>query len=200
MRNRFKQAREERGLTAVRLAEILEVDPTTISNWEAGRRQVTPDNLLRMADVLGFTADYLLGHDFIPVSQTEPVPIESLRALHGQPVWTAAHGWMLVNGSKSSFVLHDLSLLAFDEVQEDIYIIPPALSFSLRGAKKPLAIEAVLEREKIWLEPISSDPSLAAELRGWYHLYDHRLAANEFGNRFYLNTYGVKWLAFDEVF
>jgi len=38
------------------------------------------------------------------------------------------------------------------------------------------------------------------ELRGWHHLYEKRLVQNEFGHRFYLDTYGVKWLAFDDCF
>ena len=33
------------------------------------------------------------------------------------------------------------------------------------------------------------------ELQGWYHVKD-RFVENEYGNRFYLDTYGSKWLAF----
>ena len=74
------------------------------------------------------------------------------------------------------------------------------MSLSLRGTGKPLSIKAVLDNDRIWVEPITSDTDLAAELRGWYIMYDKRLAQNEFGNRFYLNTYGVKWLAFNDCF
>ena len=31
-------------------------------------------------------------------------------------------------------------------------------------------------------------------------LYEKRMVFNEFGHRFYLDTYGVKWLAFDDCF
>ena len=199
MENRFKRAREERGLTAVKLAEMLDIDASTINNWESGRRQVAADKLLRMADVLGFSVDYLLGRDYYPLSQTEPVLKESLPALHGQPVWSASHGWMLVNAVKSSFIMHDLSFVAFGDVQDEIYIIPPAFSVSLRGAGKPLSLDEVRSKSgAFWLEPITSDIGLASELRGWYRIHDGRLVANEFGARFYLDTYGVKWLAFDE--
>ena len=46
------------------------------------------------------------------------------------------------------------------------------------------------------MEPISTDIDLASELRGWHELRG-RLVQNEFGNRFYLDTYGAKWLAFE---
>ena len=44
-------------------------------------------------------------------------------------------------------------------------------------------------------QPISSDSDLIRELRGWYQAKD-RFVQNEYGNRFYLDTYGSKWLAF----
>jgi len=200
MRNRFKEAREERGLSAVALADKLQVHPSTLNNWEANRRQITPDKLVELADILGFTVDYLLGRDSPQVSLTEQIDKEALRVMHGQPVWTATHGWMLVNIVENAFVLKNLILIPFDEVSEPIYLIPPAMSLSLSGVGKPLSMTAIFESDRVWVEPITLDIDLAAELRGWYIIYDKRLAQNEFGNRFYLNTYGVKWLAFRDCF
>ena len=196
MPNRYREAREERGISAVTLAEKLQIHPSTLNNWEASRRQITPDKLVELADILGFTVDYLLGRDTPQVSLTEPIDKEALRVMHGQPVWTAAHGWMLVNIAENAFVSKNLRLIPFDEVNEPIYLIPPAMSLSLRGAGKPLSITNILESDRVWVEPIALDIDLAAELRGWYIIYDKRIAQNEFGNMFYLNTYGVKWLAF----
>jgi transcriptional regulator with XRE-family HTH domain len=196
MSNRFREAREERGFSAVDLAERLQIHPSTLTNWEAGRRQITPDKLLQLSEILGFTVDYLLGKNSPQASLTEPVCKEALPAMHGQPVWTAAHGWMLVNIVEKAFVLKNLSLIAFDELKESLYLIPPALSVGLRGAGAPLDIDAVLELERVWAEPITSDTDLAAELRGWYTVYDKRLVQNEFGIRFYIDSYGTKWLAF----
>jgi len=196
MPNRIRKAREERRISAVALAGKLQVHPSTLTNWEAGRRQITPDKLIELADILGFTADYLLGRDSPQVPLTEPVDKESLRAMHGQPIWTVSHGWMLVNVVEKAFVLNDRSLIPFNEVNEPIYAVPPAMSLSLRGISKPLNINSILDSARVWVEPISSDTDLAAELRGWYIIYDKRLIQNEFGVRFYLDTYGVKWLAF----
>ena len=198
MKNRLREARESRSISAVELAKKLRVDVSTVRNWEAGRRDIMSDKLIQIADILDFSVDYLLGRDLSRVSMTEPVSKEALRVMHGQPVWTAAHDWMLVNIVENAFVFTNLSLIPFDEVNEPIYLIPPALSLSLRGAGKPLSLDNLSEYNRIWVEPITSDTDLAAELRGWYSIYEKRLAQNEFGNRFYLNTYGVKWLAFSD--
>jgi len=197
MRNRFREAREERRLSAVALAEKLWIHPSTLTNWEAGRRQITPDKLIELADILGFTVDYLLGRDAVHISSLiEPIDKKALCSMHGQPVWVAAHGWLLVNIVENAFVQKNLTLLPFSEVQEPIYIIPPAFSVGLRGIGEPLGLDDVLSSDRVWVEPITSDTDLAAEMRGWYCIYKKRLAQNEFGSRFYIDTYGVKWLAF----
>ena len=197
MQNRIKEARNKRCLSATELAEKLNIHQTTLTNWESGRRQITADKLLQLADILGFTVDYLLVRDSEQVKLTEPININMLPTLHGQPVWTSTHGWMLVNIVEKAFVSNDLSLIPFDSVRETLYLIPPAMSISLQGVGAPLDMDTVLNRERVWVEPISSDSKLCGELRGWYSLYERRLVQNEFGNRFYMDTYGVRWLAFE---
>ena len=176
MRNRFREAREERRMSAVVLAEKLQIHPSTLTNWEAGRRQITPDKLAELADILGFTVDYLLRRDSPQISLAGPIDKEALKVMHGQPIWTATHGWVLVNIVENVFVLKNFSLISFDEVSEPIYLMPPALSLGLRGAGNPLSIENILEMDRLWVEPITSDIDLAAELRGWYIMYEKRLA------------------------
>ena len=197
MQNRIKEARNKRRLSAVELSEKLNVHQTTITNWELGKRQITADKLLQLSEILGFTTDYLLGKDSEQIKLTESVDKKSLPALHGQPVWDSSHGWMLVNTVEKAFILNDLSLIPFDKVREPLYLIPPAMSVSLRGIGKPMDMDAVLNSERVWVEPISSDTKLSSELRGWYSIYERHLVQNEFGQRFYLDTYGVKWLAFE---
>ena len=58
MRNRLREAREARRVSAPELAEKLQVHHSTLTNWEAGRRQIMPDKLVQLADILGFTVDY----------------------------------------------------------------------------------------------------------------------------------------------
>ena len=61
--NRIAQARKDAGLTAKKLAEMMDVDTTTLSNWETGRRQLTLERLICLAELLGVSVTYLLGLD-----------------------------------------------------------------------------------------------------------------------------------------
>jgi hypothetical protein len=79
-----------------------------------------------------------------------------------------------------------------------VYAVPLAFTLSLLGVCEPLDVDGLLSRDKLWVEPITADTDLAAELRGWYHPRGRRLVENEYGNRFYLDVYGAKWLAFEE--
>jgi len=181
------------------VSSVINVDHSTINNWEAGRRAVPLERLMQLADILEFSMDYLSGRDGTLVSQTEPINKALLPTLHRQPVWTNVYGWCFVNSVEESLVLFDGSSVPFDVVSEALYSVPPALSFSLCGVGNPLNLKDVLKREKIWLEPITGDLVLKNEARGWYHLHDDkRLVQNEYGARFYLDTYGVKWLAFND--
>jgi transcriptional regulator with XRE-family HTH domain len=194
---RIAQARLDAGLSSKELAERLGVDVTTVSNWESGRRQLTLERLKEFAGLLGFSASYLLGEDVI-ASHVKSIDKAQLPTLHRTPVWTSSFGWSLVNVISRTLVFADKRELAFDEVQEPLYAVPPLFAFSLRGVVRPLSLQELPSREKVWVEPISTDPELASELRGWYHLRKQRLVENEFGNRFYLDTYGAKWLAFGD--
>jgi transcriptional regulator with XRE-family HTH domain len=193
---RIAQARLDAGLSSKELAERLGVDVTTVSNWESGRRQLTLERLMEIAGLLGVSASFLLGENEV-ASHIEPIDKAQLLTLHRTPIWTKSYGWSLVNAVSRTLVFADKRELTFDEVQEPLYAVPPLFAFSLRGVGKPLSLQEVLSREKVWVEPISTDPEFASELRGWYHLRKQRLVENEFGNRFYLDTYGAKWLAFD---
>jgi len=192
--NRIAQARKDAHMTVNKLAELLSVDPSTLHNWETGRRQLTLDRLVQMSHVLGVSVTYLLGLDE-QINYLETVTKTILPILHRMPIWTKSFGWALVNAMNQSLTFIDKEI-PFEAVHEDIYLVPLSFTFGLRCVHEPLTIEHILSGEMVWVEPISADPDLAAELRGWYRPYERRLVQNEFGNRFYLDTYGVKWLAF----
>lgn len=194
--NRIAQARFDSGLSAKELAVKLGVDTTTLSNWESGRRQLTLERLIQLSGILGVSVTYLLGLDE-RISLTEPTSATALPILHRTPVWTQSRGWALVNAIAGTLVFTDKSEVAFDAVQEAIYAIPPAFARSLRGVGSPLDVDDIPARKRVWVEPVTTDPVLADELRGWYWPCGRRLVENEYGNRFYLDTYGAKWMAFD---
>jgi len=197
--NRIAQARKDAGLTSKRLAEILNVDTTTLSNWESGRRQLTLDRLMRIAGVLNVGVTYLLGLDE-QIRYLSPVDKSMLPTLHWMPVWIKSRGWALVNSVEKTLVFADKSSILFEVIQEPVYLIPPSFALSQRGVGVPLSLEDIISYNRVWVEPITDDFTLAAELRGWYRPKDRRLVENEFGNRFYLDTYGAKWLAFESCF
>ena len=193
--NRIAQARKDAHLAVKELAEMLNVDTSTLHNWETGRRQLTLDRLTQISKVLGASVTYLLGIDE-QVNYLEPVKKNMLPILHRMPVWTGSYGWALVNALNQSLVFIDKSEIPFGALQENVYMVPLPFTFSLRCLHEPLSIRDILSSERVWVEPISADPDLASELRGWYRPRERRLVENEFGNRFYLDTYGAKWLSF----
>ena len=69
------------------LAVKLDVDKTTVSNWESGRRQLALDRLIQIAQVLNVSVTFLLGLDE-QVSPSEQINITSLPVLHRMPIWT----------------------------------------------------------------------------------------------------------------
>ena len=51
------------------VAKLVNVSPTTISNYELGIREIDAPTICRLCEVFGCTADYLLGRSFVPSSE-----------------------------------------------------------------------------------------------------------------------------------
>lgn len=96
--------------------------------------------------------------------------------------------------NKNVLVCVDGSLVPFDNAGSVYVAQPPFYEASLPDSK-PLSKPDLQNYGEIWLEPISHDTELREQLRGTYRVYEHWVE-NNFGNRFSLDTYGVKWLAF----
>ena len=60
-KNRISVLRHEVGLNQKELAQKMSVTQSTISAWETGRSNPTPDQLGQMADIFRCSIDYLLG-------------------------------------------------------------------------------------------------------------------------------------------
>lgn len=196
-RRQFKLAWQINKLKAIEAADRLGVSQPTLSAWEGERKSPGLDNLENMADLYGVTTDFLLGRtDRLQTDPTEPVSSQLLPVLHGKPVWSPMYGWMLVNAIDKKLICPDGSMRSFSDADK-LFLVPNPFAAPALPQGQPLSRLELHEQLEIWLKPISCDTHLREELRGWYRM-KARWAENEYGNRFYLDTYGAKWLAFDK--
>ena len=90
--NNIRTRRRILGLTMKQLANIVGVTEAAISHYETGRREPDNDMLLRIANALGVTVDYLIGHEdspaLVPAQEKTPSTIDEqiMRELEGADV------------------------------------------------------------------------------------------------------------------
>lgn len=59
--NRLRFLRNEKGESLEKISKYLNVTIQTISNYETGKRDMTPDTILKLAEYFSVSTDYLLG-------------------------------------------------------------------------------------------------------------------------------------------
>lgn len=198
MAYRFKEARNQSGKTVAEVSKILGVSESAVRNWDNGAKKPTIDMLSRLCDLYGVTADYLLGRptaiENIPL-KAEPIAPETLSALHGCPVWHNQFGWGIVNTAEHYIkFMGDRSLPFSDATQ--VSTLPPAFMIGYYPRQKPLSLSELKDLTQVWVVPIGVPAEIRTELQGWYHVRKITVE-NEYGQHFYMGTYGSKWLAFD---
>lgn len=72
--NRIKECRINSKLSQKFVAVTLGVAAPSVSNWESGKTQPTPENLRRLASLFGVTVDYLLGDEPMPAEEIKKQP------------------------------------------------------------------------------------------------------------------------------
>ena len=197
MARKFKEARMALKLTQAEIAARLGVSVPALSAWEREIKYPSVENLLAMAELYGESTDYLLGRS--EVRQGEPVelPISSteLRTMNGMPVWSARHGWLLVDVAAQKLIRSDGTTLPLNEAGK-LFQRPPAYAQSPNMKRTPLRRKELRPDTAVWVEPISPDAELRGELRGWYRVFATHVE-NDAGHRFLLSSYAAKWLAFE---
>jgi len=195
MPRRYKEARQAKKIKLTDAADILGVSQPALSAWEGERKSPTIDNLIRMAEEYEVSTDYLLGVDGGIINPDEPIPAASIRLFHGKPVWCREYGWAIVDATNKELIFVD-KRLPFTEVPE---IFASAARFAESGTPtdEPLSYSDAKSKTAVWVEPISDDTQLRQELRGRY-VVKERYVENEYGVKFYFDTYEAKWLAFDK--
>ncbi len=197
MPRQFKNARLIKHLKVADAIKLLGVSQPTLSAWEGERKSPSIEKLELMADIYETSTDYLLGRIRIYKNvPSNPISLSCLPVLHEQPLWSPEYGWMLVNSIEKHLVRSDGKTIPFSTAG-NLYTTPPIFSVPQTLPEAPLTRTQMLANEEMWVEPISPDSNLRDELRGWYHRKD-RYVENEYGNRFYLDTYEAKWLGFDK--
>lgn len=83
--NRLKELRETRGMKQIELASLLCVEQQTISRYESGVRDMSPDTIARVCRIFGCTADYLLGLSSRREPEISALDAQLLAAYHMAP-------------------------------------------------------------------------------------------------------------------
>jgi transcriptional regulator with XRE-family HTH domain len=73
--DRIQAIREKRGLTQDQLADKAKISTGFLSDVENGKRNVSSENLLKIANALGASVDYLLRGETRETIQRQPVVI-----------------------------------------------------------------------------------------------------------------------------
>lgn len=60
---RLKELRLKKGLTQTELGEKVGVKQNTFTNWENGKREPNFENLVKLADLLDVSLDWLFGRE-----------------------------------------------------------------------------------------------------------------------------------------
>jgi transcriptional regulator with XRE-family HTH domain len=66
LRIRLKEVRENQGLTQLALAKAIEESQSTLASWENGKAMPRANTLIRLADFLHVSLDYLCGRSNMP--------------------------------------------------------------------------------------------------------------------------------------
>lgn len=174
-------------------AEKLGVGKPTLSAWERGAKNPTLENLEAMADLYNVSVDYLLGRTAPDANSAAPISKDMLPTVHGRPVWSNELGWCIVDNINGCLcgVIGNIPLT--DAI---LYLAPD------RFAQSPTLTKPILKNDldafdEVIVEPISTDQKLKNQLRGYYRV-KNGYVENSTGNRFFFDTYGFQWLAFEK--
>lgn len=73
---RLKSLRKQAGLTQVDVAEELGISQPAYASWERGVKKPTQDNLVKIAQILNVSVDYLVGN-----SEEKPDELDNIELL-----------------------------------------------------------------------------------------------------------------------
>lgn len=193
MERRFKEARLLKGFKLIDCAEKLGVGKPTLNAWERGAKNPTLENLEAMADLYDVSVDYLLGRIAPDVNSSTQISKDMLPALHGRPVWNNELGWCIVDNINGCLCGVNGNMPLADTI---LYLAPDRFAQS-PTLTKPISKNELDAFDEVIVEPISPDQKIKNQLRGYYRV-KNCFVENSTGNRFFFDTYGFQWLAFEK--
>lgn len=81
---RLKDLRKQAGLTQVNVAEKLGISQPAYASWERGVKKPTQENLVKIAQVLNVSVDYLVGNSDENLKEEELDNVELLFRLNSK--------------------------------------------------------------------------------------------------------------------
>ena len=73
--DRLKTLRKEKKLTQKELAEQIEIKQNSYSDWETGKNEPSLENLIKLADLLEVSIDWLFGREQMKVKKRSPAQL-----------------------------------------------------------------------------------------------------------------------------
>lgn len=80
----LKKARKAKGITQVELAKLINVTQATYSEYENGKCKPSFDTVLRLCDILGCSADFLLGRSDDDLFGPSVLPKSEIQEIYEQ--------------------------------------------------------------------------------------------------------------------
>ena len=193
--NKIKKYREENNMTQKDIAEILEVEPGTISKYESGMIEPNIESLKRLSDTFNITVDELIKDeekfDITKVNVLEVLREQKEMGLKGNLYHNTqvifAYNTNHIEGSKltedqtryifetNTILFEGQTIASVDDILETANHFK-LVDYMLDVAEEKLTEEMIKEFHKILKEGTSDSR------KKWFNVGDYKKLANEAGN------------------
>lgn len=93
MGNRLRELRKEAKLTQAKLGKLIGVKPAAVTQWETGKTNLSGENLLKAAQLLGVTPEYLLHGTGKGKVESNVISGPTIKGRYPLISWVAAGAW-----------------------------------------------------------------------------------------------------------
>ena len=192
--NKIKKYREQNKLTQKDIAEILKVEPGTISKYESGTIEPNIESIKKLAETFNITIDELLKDDEIDISKINLLQVlkeQKDMKLKGNLYYATqisfAYNTNHIEGSKlteeqtryiyetNTILFEKDTIINVDDIQETINHFK-LVDYMIDNATQKLTEEIIKKFHKI-LKTGTSDSK-----KDWFNVGEYKKLANEVGN------------------